>query len=221
MFVVYKWMPNTHVRFRAAGVGALIATVLLEMGKAFLGAYVGNAFSVRHLYGSLGLIPLFMFWVYAMWLIVLFGLAVASAVQKFAGGVVEEESEMRSWQRITDPGAIVAVMEVVAERFTEGQPTSARDGADALGLEERTVVVMLEALTDGGLLHRVEGESGSFALAVPLASLAVDRLLDIGFGLADELPAGRLPLLDELRAVQRELAKKKTLAGIVPPLAER
>jgi membrane protein len=221
MSVVYKWIPNTHVRFRAAIVGALVATILLEGGKAFLGAYIGNAFSVRYLYGSLGLIPLFMFWVYAMWLIVLFGVEVAAALQKFTGGVVEEESEAKSALRITEPGAIVAVMEIVAERFTEGEPTSARDIADALGIEERTVGVMLDALVDARLLHRVEHEESAFALAVPLESLGVDRLLDVGFGLTDELPTGRLPLLDELRAVQRELAKKKTLAALVVPVAER
>ncbi|NIR32443.1 MAG: YihY/virulence factor BrkB family protein, partial [Gammaproteobacteria bacterium] len=65
-FTAYRWLPHTHVRFKPAAIGALFAAIALTGGKAFLTAYVGNTFSVRHLYGSLGLIPLFMFWLYIM-----------------------------------------------------------------------------------------------------------------------------------------------------------
>ncbi|MHC4711052.1 MAG: YhjD/YihY/BrkB family envelope integrity protein, partial [Planctomycetota bacterium] len=70
-FAIYKLIPNTNVTYRPALFGALLAAILLEMGKRTLGAYFANAVSFGQLYGSLGLIPVFMFWVYVMWLIVL------------------------------------------------------------------------------------------------------------------------------------------------------
>jgi len=61
MFIAYKLLPNTRVKTPAAAMGALMAAVLLEIGKRTMGAYLSNALSIRQLYGSLGLIPLFMF----------------------------------------------------------------------------------------------------------------------------------------------------------------
>jgi membrane protein len=63
MTAVYKLVPNTTVRLRAALTGAFVAAILLEIGRRTMGAYIGRPLTVNLLYGSLGLIPLFMFWV--------------------------------------------------------------------------------------------------------------------------------------------------------------
>ncbi|MFO1093951.1 MAG: YihY/virulence factor BrkB family protein [Planctomycetaceae bacterium] len=75
-FVVYSLVPNTTVSWQSSAIGALVCALLLEVAKRSLGAYLSNAFSINHLYGSLGTVPLFMFWVYLMWLFILFGLEV-------------------------------------------------------------------------------------------------------------------------------------------------
>lgn len=82
MFAAYMLFPNTRVRPKPAMIGALAAAVLLEIGKRTMGAYLQNALAIGQLYGSLGLVPLFMFWVYLMWLAVLFGLEVSAVLQR-------------------------------------------------------------------------------------------------------------------------------------------
>ncbi|MFB3138345.1 MAG: YhjD/YihY/BrkB family envelope integrity protein, partial [Phycisphaerales bacterium] len=57
LFAIYKWIPNTGVSYRPAAFGALIAAVLVELGKRTMGAYLEGAISIQQLYGSLGLIP--------------------------------------------------------------------------------------------------------------------------------------------------------------------
>ena len=81
LFLVYYLFPNTDVQFRPALVGSLVAAILMILGEHTLGAYLQNALSLSQLYGSLGLIPLFMFWVYLMWLVVLFGLEVSAILE--------------------------------------------------------------------------------------------------------------------------------------------
>ena len=81
LFAIYKLVPNTTVTIRSALAGAFVSALLLELGKRFLDLYLGKAFAVSQLYGSLGLVPLFMFWVYLMWLAVLFGLEVCAMLQ--------------------------------------------------------------------------------------------------------------------------------------------
>jgi membrane protein len=65
-------------------VGAFVAALLLLVGKESLGLYFNHALSLQHMYGSLGLVPVFMFWLYLMWLIVLLGLQISAIVQQVA-----------------------------------------------------------------------------------------------------------------------------------------
>jgi membrane protein len=82
-------VPTATVELRPALVGALIATLLLLIGKETLGLYVNNALSLQHMYGSLGLVPVFMFWLYLMWLIILLGLQVSTILQEVASQELE------------------------------------------------------------------------------------------------------------------------------------
>ena len=82
MFAAYMLFPNTRVRPKPAMIGALAAAMLLEIGKRTMGIYLQNALAIGQLYGSLGLVPLFMFWIYLMWLAVLFGLEVSAVLQR-------------------------------------------------------------------------------------------------------------------------------------------
>ena len=66
----------------AAMIGAFVAAFLLLIGKESLGLYFTHAVSLHQLYGSIGLVPIFMFWMYLMWLIILLGLQVAAIVQQ-------------------------------------------------------------------------------------------------------------------------------------------
>jgi membrane protein len=59
------------------------------LGKATLGLYFSHALSLQHMYGSLGLVPVFMFWLYVMWLIILLGLQISAIIHQ-----VSEKSEV-------------------------------------------------------------------------------------------------------------------------------
>jgi membrane protein len=72
IFAIYKFVPNASVAARPALSGAFLAALLMEIGKRTMGAYLENAVSLKQLYGQLGLVPLFMFWIYLMWIVLLF-----------------------------------------------------------------------------------------------------------------------------------------------------
>src|SRR5690606_5390189 len=73
LLVLYTLMPNTNVAVKPAVIGSFVGAVLWEIGKWGFGLYVSRALPYSALYGSLGLIPLFLFWVYITWVVVLFG----------------------------------------------------------------------------------------------------------------------------------------------------
>ena len=216
MTVVYKLVPSTTVRFRAALAGAFVAAILLEIGKRTLGAYLTNAIPVNLLYGTLGLIPLFMLWVYLMWLVVLFGLEVAAILQQLAGRTLEEIELRRPAGGVVDPGAVLTVMEVVAGRFRQSLSSTGERITEETGLPASTVEAMLQRLVEAAVLHRLEGEAGEVSLARPPESISAAELMDIGFALADEGGIDRKPvILQHLRDAQRALAARRTLANLL------
>jgi len=217
MFAIYKLMPNTHVRTRAVLAGALVAAVLLEIGKRTMGAYVSNALSIRQLYGSLGLIPLFMFWVYLMWLVVLFGLEVSATLQSLGGRTLEDVERERRPTGLADPASVLTVMEVIAERFGTSAATTTSQITEATGLAEATVQVIVRRLIEAGLLHRLDRADEAVSLARPPAGIAASELIDVGFALVDEGGIQRKPaILQQLRQAQHALAAQATLAGLLP-----
>jgi membrane protein len=217
MTVVYKLVPNTTVRLRAAMTGAFVAAVLLEIGKRTLGVYVTRPLTINVLYGSLGLIPLFMFWVYLMWLVVLFGLEVTAILQLFSGRTMEEmERQRRRGPEMIDPAAILGVMEITVERFEAGKPTPPHIVSETTGLPESAVRGMFERLVETGLVHQVERPEAAYVLATPPDKLDAQRVMDIGFALADEMGTHRSALLQHIRDAQRAAVAKSTLAGQSP-----
>jgi len=197
--------------------GAFVAAVFLTAGRDILGAYFAGAVSMKNLYGTLGAIPLFMFWLYLMWLVVLFGLEVSATIQSLQGRQFEEFQDKRPQNGLVDPASLLNVMEIVTERFVGGHSTPTREIADQTLIPESMVVMMLDRLVKEGVLHRVDGAEASVSLAQPPDRISADRLIEIGYALVDEAGVGRQSaLLQRLREAQKSLAQQATLASLLP-----
>jgi len=212
MTALYMWVPNARVALRPAMIGGLVAAILIEVGKRFLGIYLQNAFSLNTLYGSLGLLPLFMFWVYLMWMVVLFGLEVSAMIQFLRGRQLEEMDRSRSQRAVVDPAAVVTLMGAVATRFARGETSTDGEIADATGLPEAAVERMVNRLTDRGYLQRVANDD-AVILGRPAETIDAAELMRIGFELADDgVTRRRSGLLTRMRVAQTDLAAGLTLA---------
>ena len=206
-FGAYLWVPNTRMDVRPVLIGAFVTAVLLMLGRSFLGLYMRNAFALSGLYGSLGLVPVFMFWIYLMSMFSLLGLQVASLLQTLRHRTLEDLEAESGRTEFVDPAQIVALMEHVAARFAESHATSTTEAAGAIGLPEPAVSRMLDALADRGWLHRVEG--GAFALAVPPDRIDAAEVVDVGFALADRGVGGGW--IERVRLAQRRLLEGVSL----------
>lgn len=211
--LVYKVVPNTTVSLKSALAGAFVTAVLVELGRRSLGAYLQNAVSLRQLSGSLGFVPLFMFWVYLMWLVVLFGLEVAATLQMLGGRHLDElESEVEPTGMV-DPASVVLVMEVVVDRFHQGKPTSARGVAELTEIAEPTVSRMFDQLVERGLLHRLEHDENLVGLARPPEKILASELVGVGLELVQSSPgARRSDRVRQLHTAQASMASEMTLA---------
>ena len=76
--VLYRVVPATNVRLRDVWLGALVAAALFEATKVGFAFYLENFSNYDIVYGSLGAVAAFLFWVYLSAMILLFGAEVAS-----------------------------------------------------------------------------------------------------------------------------------------------
>jgi len=80
MFVL---VPNKRIPLRNALFGALLSTILFDLAKLGFVAYVKNA-NYAEIYGAIATIPIFLFWLYLVWIVILFGASLASSLSTFA-----------------------------------------------------------------------------------------------------------------------------------------
>ena len=219
IFVIYRLVPNTAVTNRAAMIGSFVAALLLQIGKGMLAVYFGNAVAWGNIIGTLGVIPVVMYFIYLMWLVILFGLEVSATIQRVQGLHLEELKDLKEKQPQTgllDPASVVTVMELSAECFVVGKPITMREIADEVALPESIVNRMVDRLVREGFLHRVEGIEGAVSLARVPDQIGAERLIELGYELVDEGNVGRQStLVLRLREAQRALARQATMASLL------
>jgi membrane protein len=76
-------VPNRSVKIRYAAIGALLSALLFSLAKAGFVAYVSNT-SYNVIYGALATVPIFLFWLYLVWVIVLLGASLAASLTTFS-----------------------------------------------------------------------------------------------------------------------------------------
>lgn len=209
--MAYLWVPNTRVEVKPAMVGALVGAILIESARNLLGVYTTHALTLNQLYGSLGLIPLFMFWMYLMWVFVLFGLEVSAIIQVLRGRGVEVLVRGDGEHRLVEPAVAIGLVEKVAEGFDEGRTVQVDELAAELAIDPELARRLADRLVLVGILARSEQPPG-ISLARPAESIDLDAVLRIGFELADGPTGVSDPVLARLREAQTAAIRELRLA---------
>jgi membrane protein len=212
-----KLFPCTQVRWGPALLGATTSWVLLELGGSGFQWYVQWTYTnpdypLRAFYGSLILLPVFLVWLYMLWLVVLLGVEVAHVAQNY-GSLVEAEQTAaeRERRRLRSPSldnALEILAHVAAHWIRGDGPVPHELLDDEMHLPSRDVREVAAVLVDAKLM--VESGEG-WLLCKPPESIALMDVADAWRELTS-LPGGDPRIADE---VERALDLDGSLADAV------
>ena len=80
--LTFVLVPNRRVKILHAGIGALLSAILFTIAKTGFVVFVSRA-SFNVIYGTLATIPIFLFWLYLVWIVVLLGASLAASLTTF------------------------------------------------------------------------------------------------------------------------------------------
>lgn len=79
--IVYYFVPNTEVKPTAALFAGVFSGSLFILSKNLYGIYTANIITYNQLYGPLSIVPIFLLWLYLIWIIVLLGAVLSYVIQ--------------------------------------------------------------------------------------------------------------------------------------------
>jgi len=217
LFLLYSLMPNTKVSVRAALVGSFVAAVLWEIAKFGFQVYVSTAVPYSKLYGSLGLIPLFLFWVYVTWFIILFGLVWTYTLQTAPGRVPSRDEDEETGELLAgDPQWLVPIMVEIGSSFTRGENLSAEGLRGRVGLPMRIIHSFTDLLERAGLVQGLDGERGRcLTLARPAERITLADILRCGYHHPRQSPSRGWQRLEEYRLEEAARIGSLTLNDLI------
>jgi len=221
LFLMYVLLPATSVPLRAAGVGSFVAALVGVLTHAGFQIYVVRT-AIHTFYGALALLPLFLFWLWLVWLVILFGLELTHTVSAMRGRHFKHQMAHPAEEPMIDPVWVVPVAARIAECFAEGRACRVEDLAQSLDLSPRAVRRMLKTLEGAGIVHRVQQAGGDqYFLSRPAERITVRDLLDsVRSHLTTPDQARHHPddaawrMVERLYEARREMTEHTTLADL-------
>ena len=97
MAALYRYMPNTYVKWGHAWVGGLLVAVGMELAKRLLAFYLQAVPTYSAVYGAFATVPILLVWIYVAWVIVLLGAVVTAYLPSLMAGTSRPASA-HGWQ---------------------------------------------------------------------------------------------------------------------------
>lgn len=147
--LLYKVVPNTKVHWRYAFLGGVVAGgAWMLMSWGYVTFQVGLAKNV-FFFSTFALFPLFLFWVYTSWVILLYGALLSFAYQNERTFAMEQHVDDAS-HAYREAVAVRAAIEM-SRRFRKGMPPlSVQEMAEQWNIPTRLLNHVMDHLVDAG-----------------------------------------------------------------------
>jgi membrane protein len=89
---MFRYVPNTHVKWPHAWAGGIFVAAGIEIAKRALSLYLTSVPGYSLIYGAFATLPILLVWIYVSWVIVLMGAVIAAYLPSLLAGVARRGS---------------------------------------------------------------------------------------------------------------------------------
>jgi membrane protein len=210
--LLYRFIPNTNVKFFPALLGGLFGGIgWLVAQMVYIKLQIGVA-RYNAIYGSFATLPLLLMWIYIGWVVFLAGAEMAFAAQVWRHYHWQEPA-MTPIARLTIAFEIIGTaLSDFHHRRTTDPATLARQLKQPLYLVNK----VMQDLLAGGIIRRVDGETNSYVPAATEAEIKPAEIVELIFGKEVPLLSSGSLATEVLDAARKSLADKKILSAADP-----
>ena len=174
--LIYIFIPNTRVQFRAALVGGVIAGVLWKVTGWGFAAFIASSSKYAAIYSSFAIMILLLIWMYLSWLILLVGSQIAYFVQYPKYMTLHRVKFVLS-NRMRERLAL-QIMYLVGYNHFHNKPPWTLDGfVEHVDMPGEPVHRMISVLVDAGYLAEIINNNTPVYL--PVHDIGTIRLVDL------------------------------------------
>ncbi len=205
---LYRYVPNTRVRWTDAVIGGLFVWLGLELAKKVLAWYLTQVPTYSVVYGTFATVPILLVWFYLAWVIVLLGAVVSAYLPSLLAGMA---------RRGNSPGwrfqlALEALAQLQAVRESPQHGLDLEVLAQTLRVDLLQLEEPVDTLVALDWVARLDEEQARYVLlrdpaGLPLAPLAERLLLPSSGGTEAFWAASGLPQMTVAQALTVPLAR--------------
>ena len=192
MALLIIFMPYTRVKILPALLGGLCSGIVLESMKLGFSMYVNYAATnLTRLYGSTLLVfPLFLFWVWLVWVVILLGAEIAFNLQNYYDLIVISHLQRKGFDYTLY--LAIMVMAYVCSKFYAGRIVTGLTDILAKKYIVPPLVIrnILQKLVDSELLIEVTPEADTYSPARDIAHISVFDIYQAIEGIEFVAPEG-------------------------------
>ena len=152
--LLYIFMPNTHVRVRAAFIAGVAAGSAFQLFQFLYVTFQIGVAKYNAIYGSFAALPLFLIWLQASWMIVLSGAELSFATQNVDTYEFEPDANLASpaFRKLLS----LRIVNLLIEHFSQGEQAMDEEAiAHTLSIPIRLLRTLLFELVEAGLISPV------------------------------------------------------------------
>lgn len=214
---LYLFVPNTHVDWRAAAAGGIVAGVAWQVTGWGFAAFIASSTQYAAIYSGFAILILLLIWVYLSWLILLIGVQIAFYLQHPRHLTAQPEAldpGLRERERLA-----LSVMALIAtQHHAHTKAWTTASLGETLELASSPVERMVGLLVAEDYLAETGDDPPRLVLARETSTITLNELLDKVRASGGSLPARHMhvePLerVDRLVA-QLESARHSALSGM-------
>jgi membrane protein len=173
---LYYLVPKAPVKIGPAAFGAFCAAACFGTAKFWFATYIVQFSTYNAVYGSIAIVPVFLFWLYVSWTIVLFGAELSYQAQNLP-------RFGRLWSRslmtVGDAAMLLAVqaLVLVVRAFNGGKKIPNEiELAENLGCSSVVLKPSLDALEQAGIVMRGDGRDMPLLLMRSPESITISEI---------------------------------------------